>query len=41
MTRGFVLRLREVAREHGFMLDAAQERVAAAFERLEGQLSAA
>jgi cell division protein ZapE len=41
MSRGFVPRLREVAREHGFTLDAAQERVAAAFERLEGQLAAA
>jgi cell division protein ZapE len=41
MGRGFVPRLREVAHEHGFALDAAQERVAAAFERLESELAAA
>jgi cell division protein ZapE len=39
--RTFVLRLREVAREHGFVLDAAQERVAAAFEQLEAGVTAA
>jgi cell division protein ZapE len=41
MGPGFVPRLREVAHEHGFALDAAQERVALAFERLEGELAAA
>lgn len=41
MKRAFMPRLREVAHEHGFALEAAQERVAAAFERLEGELTAA
>ena len=39
MKRAFMPRLREVAREHGFALDAAQERVATAFERLERELT--
>jgi cell division protein ZapE len=41
MKRAFMPRLREVAREHGFELDAAQVRVAAALERLEAELVAA
>ncbi len=41
MSPGFVPRLRQVAHEHGFALDAEQERVAAAFERLEHELAAA
>ena len=41
MNRQFIPRLREVARDHGFELDAAQERVAGALERTESELVAA
>ena len=41
MKRAFAARLRDAAREHGFALDAAQEGVAAVFERLDVELRAA